>query len=495
MEAVKNVSTLVFVKARGGRFRWLTVSTLMLAIGMLLHLVSPSMAGFTPNWMIAAYVVAILLTKPSYKQCLGICMVAALMEVFTSKSAFPYGDFASEFAGAFLAGFFAHSVPPIKIGRFSLRPSIAGFITTLVSGGIFVTILKWVLNIPMPVYLYAILPAVVMVAVGNAIITPFLYFPALRLFRSMHYMSESDVTDSDHSQLILKQQEEGIVACEHVTYTYPFSEKPALTDVCLTVEKGDFLVVTGPNGAGKTTLLMSMAGAVPHYFGGCLSGMVFTGGKAVTQHSISDLASSIGVILADYKAQIVTLTVEEEMAFTLENHGFTPEEIRRRSKDALAKVHLEGLESRKISTLSGGQCQRLAVAAALAEEPEIIVFDEPTSALDPEGIREFYQMVGELNQKEGLTVIIADHHLEATLPYAKHFVLMQEGRLMKKGTPESVMRYMKENHIYEEAIPEMYRVQLDLEQKGFSFAQPFLSIADAEKSVRDSFRKGEERHA
>ena len=91
MEQVKDVSELVFVKARGGRFRWLTISTLMLAIGMLLHLVSPSVAGFTPNWMIATYVVAILLTKPTYKQCLGICMVAALMEVFTSKSAFPYG--------------------------------------------------------------------------------------------------------------------------------------------------------------------------------------------------------------------------------------------------------------------------------------------------------------------------------------------------------------------------------------------------------------------
>lgn len=98
MEQVMDVSKLVFTKARGGRFRWLTISTLMLAIGMLLHLVSPSVAGFTPNWMIACYVVAILLTKPSYKQCLGICMVAALMEVFTSKSAFPYGDFASEFS-------------------------------------------------------------------------------------------------------------------------------------------------------------------------------------------------------------------------------------------------------------------------------------------------------------------------------------------------------------------------------------------------------------
>ena len=221
MEQVKDVSKLVFVKARGGRFRWLTISTLMLAIGMLLHLVSPSVAGFTPNWMIATYVVAILLTKPTYKQCLGICMVAALMEVFTSKSAFPYGDFASEFFGAYVAGFFAHSVPPIRIGKFSLRPAIAGFVTTIVSGFTFVSILTLVMGIPMKVYLYGMLPMVALVGVGNGIITPFLYFPALRLFKSMHYMAESDTVDSDHSGLSLRQSEEGVISVEHLTYTYP----------------------------------------------------------------------------------------------------------------------------------------------------------------------------------------------------------------------------------------------------------------------------------
>lgn len=183
------------------------------------------------------------------------------------------------------------------------------------------------------------------------------------------------------------------------------------------------------------------------------------------------------------------------MAFTLENHGFPPDEIRRRSKEALAKVHLDGLEERKVSTLSGGQCQRLVVAAVLAEEPEVLVFDEPTSALDPEGIREFYEMVGELNRKEGLTVIVAEHHLEATLPYAKKFILMNKGRIISQGTPEEVMRAMKQNHIYEEAIPDMYRAQLTLEDEGISFEKPFLNIKDAEQSVVDSFGKGGEKHA
>ena len=495
MEQVTDISKLVFVKARGGRFRWLTISTLMLAIGMLLHLVSPSVAGFTPNWMIATYVVAILLTKPTYRQCLGICMVAALMEVFTSKSAFPYGDFASEFFGAYVAGFFAHSVPPIKIGRFSLRPAIAGFVTTLVSGFTFVSILTLVMGIPMKVYLYGMLPMVALVGVGNGIITPFLYFPALRLFKSMHYMEETDVEDSDHSGYGLSPSTDGVVSVEHLTYTYPLAKEPALKDISLSVEKGDFVIVTGPNGVGKTTLLMSMAGAIPHYYGGTMEGMVFTGGKAVTQHSIADLASSVGVILSDYKAQIVTLTVGEEMAFTLENHGFPPEEIRRRSKEALKKVHLDGLEEREVATLSGGQCQRLVVAAVLAEEPETLVFDEPTSALDPQGIHEFYEMVGELNRKEGLTVIIAEHHLDAALPYAKKFVLMDHGEIIEQGNPEDVMRRMYKDHIYEEAIPDMYKAQLELETVGISFDKPFLNIPDAEAAVVSSFKEGEEENA
>ncbi len=490
MEQVKDVAQLVFTKARGGKYRWLTVSTLMLAIGMILHLVSPSVMGFTPNWVIATYCVAILLTKPSYRQCLGICMVAALMEVFTSKSAFPYGDFASEFAGAFVAGFFAHSVPPIKIGKFSLRPTLAGFITTLVSGAIFTFILMLVTGIPLPIYLYGILPAVTLVAVGNGIIAPFLYFPALRLFKSMHYMAESEEPDSDHSNLILKQERGGIVSVEHLTYTYPFSEKPVLSDVNLSVQEGDFVVVTGSNGAGKTTLLMSMIGAIPHYFGGTMRGMVYTDGHATTQTNISDLASSIGVILADYGAQIVTMTVGEEMAFTLENHGFSPEEIRKRSKEALSMVHLDGLEERKVTKLSGGQRQRLAIAAVLAEEPKVLVFDEPTSALDPEGICEFYELVGSLNREYGLTVIVAEHHLEAVLPYAKKFVLIDEGKILSEGSPETVMRCMYENHIYEEAVPDLFRAQLDLEKDGVRFPRSFLNMDDAAYSVALTVGKG-----
>ena len=171
------------------------------------------------------------------------------------------------------------------------------------------------------------------------------------------------------------------------------------------------------------------------------------------------------------------------MAFTLENHGYSPEEIRKRSREALAKVRLTGLEKREVSTLSGGQRQRLVVAAVLAEEPEVLIFDEPTSAMDPEGISEFYEMVGRLNRENGLTVVVAEHHLEAVLPYANRFALLDRGHLLSEGTPEQVMKFMMNHQVYANAIPDIYKAQLVLEEEGCRFDEPFLSVSKDRASV------------
>ena len=141
MERIKD---LVYTHDQGGQFRWVTVSTLMLALGTILHLVSPSFAGITPNWMIAAYCVAILLTKPSISQTLGIGLVAALIEVLTSKSGFPYGNLISEPAGALMVTLIARTMATMKIskiGSFEITPIVTAFLSTVVSGGIFITLL------------------------------------------------------------------------------------------------------------------------------------------------------------------------------------------------------------------------------------------------------------------------------------------------------------------------------------------------------------------
>lgn len=466
----------IFIKARGGKYRWLTVSTLLLAIGTILHLVSPSIAGITPGWMIATYVVAILLIKPSYRKCAGICLVAALLEVFTSKSTFPYGNFLSELAGGYVAGFFVHVMPELKINKIDLKPSLAGFFATIVSGGIFVTILTFVMGIPINVLLYAMLPMVFSVGVGNAIITPFLYLPAKNFFKVRNIDSNDEIVESDHSNLIFEQSNNGVISLEHVSYTYLKSKEKSIKDINLSIEKGEFVVVTGKSGAGKTTLLMTIIGAIPNYFGGTLEGMCFTSGKAVTQFSVAEISEKVGVILEDYQSQFVTMTVEEEMSFTLENRGYNGKDIETRIKSTLAEVGLEGLEKSLINTLSGGQKQRLILATVLVTNPDILILDSPVSAMDPEGVKIFYDMLGKLNRTRKITIVVAEHDLSSVVSYASRLVLMNDGKIVKDGNTKEVIEYMRQNQVYEDAIPSLSNLEMKLIEKGFNIKKSFQKI-------------------
>ena len=206
MKHIEDISTLEFHHRQGGQFRWITITTLMLAIGTILHLVSPSVGGVTPNWTIATYCVAICLTKPTYRQALGIGLVAALINVLTSKSGFPYGNLISEPIGALTCAFLVKNLAFLKFRGHSCLPVLTGFAATCMSGGAFVTILKFVMNLPNTVYFTGMLPLVVIVGALNAIVTPLMYFPALRLFVSrgiLDSLEEQSVT-SDHSQYDLK---------------------------------------------------------------------------------------------------------------------------------------------------------------------------------------------------------------------------------------------------------------------------------------------------
>jgi len=180
MKRIEDIGKLEFHHRQGGRFRWITVTTLLLAVGTILHLVSPSVGGVTPNWAIATYCVAICLTKPSYKQGLGIGLVAALINVLTSKSGFPYGNLLSEPVGALTCTFLVHHLGHLQGKKHSLLPALSGFLATFMSGFVFVTILKAVMNLPWVVYVTGMIPLVIVIGLLNAVVTPALFFPALR---------------------------------------------------------------------------------------------------------------------------------------------------------------------------------------------------------------------------------------------------------------------------------------------------------------------------
>ncbi len=481
MKKVADIAKLEFHHRQGGQFRWITITTLMLAIGTILHLVSPSVGGVTPNWTIATYCVAICLTKPTYKQALGIGLVAALVNVLTSKSGFPYGNLISEPLGALTCTCIVKNLAGIRIKGHSCLPVLTGFAATCMSGGAFVTILKFVMNLPTGVYITAMLPLVVVIGLLNAVVTPIMYFPALRLFVSrgiLDSLEEQEVA-SDHSMYELKPTQDGLISIEHLTYIYNKQKKPVLEDVSLALHAGDFLVVTGESGSGKSSLCMAMTGAIPHYFGGVMKGMVYVDGKATTQTTISDLASRVGAMLDDYDSQLVAMTVEEEIAFSLENQGVAPEKIEAAITEALEKVAMTPYRKRALSNLSGGQRQRLVIAGVLATNPDILVFDEPTSALDPEGTHDFYELIHELNAKYGHTIVVIEHSLEAALPYANRLVLLDQGRILCDSDVETTLRYMYEHNVYKTAIPAVFTCQMDLEKAGYQFKMPWLTTEAA----------------
>ena len=151
------------------------------------------------------------------------------------------------------------------------------------------------------------------------------------------------------------------------------------------ISKGSFTVISGPSGAGKTTLCKSMVGIIPYYYGGRYAGDVEVLGESTKGKRVSDLSMRVGLMLDDYESQLVSLTAGEEVAFSLLNHGFAPEEVATRTKQALADVGLPGRENYQLDELSGGQRQRLLLASVLAVHPEVLVLDEPVSAMDPDG--------------------------------------------------------------------------------------------------------------
>ncbi len=467
----QDVKQLIYERTQGGEFRWITISTFMLALGTILHLVSPSVAGVTPNWTIAMYSVAILLVKPTYRQALGIGFVAALVNMLTSKSAFPYANLLSEPTGALTCAVIVLALGNVKVGKLDVKPFLCGFLATMFSGATFVTTLFFVLGLPQQVLFFVMFPMVLAVALVNMLVTGAVYFPAKRYLTVKGVLSDEEAVVSDHSDYVLIPSQDGQVSIEHLTYQYGRSSKKALDDVTLNINRGDFLIITGPSGCGKTTLSMALSGGIPHFYGGKMSGMVFIDGNAITQTSIADLSLHVGMVLADYDTQLVTMTVGEEVAFAMENRGYDAETIQRRTKEVLAQVHLDGLENRSIQDMSGGQRQRLAIASVLATEPSLLILDEPTSSLDPEGTEELYAIIGKLNRENKVTVVVIDDNLSASIPYANRMAVLVDGKLAYEGAVEEAMDYMYDMNTYPEALPALYTMQRRLKEKGINLGK------------------------
>ena len=230
-----------------------------------------------------------------------------------------------------------------------------------------------------------------------------------------------------------------IIETKNLSYTYPGATKPSITDITTKVEKGEFVLITGPSGCGKTTLCRCFNGLIPHFYQGELKGEITVAGMNTAKHQTHEMAKSVGLVFQNPENQLFALSIEKDVAFGLENLGFPREEMRKRVEWALKLTNIYDLRERSPHEVSGGQQQRVAIAAVLAMQPEIIVLDEPTSFLDPLSAERIFEVIYDLNQKLGITVVLVEHRLDLTAKYADHIIIMDEGKICFDGDPRTIL--------------------------------------------------------
>ncbi len=226
---------------------------------------------------------------------------------------------------------------------------------------------------------------------------------------------------------------------EHVTYSYPGVERPALVDISLRIEPGEFVVLAGGSGSGKSTLLRAAAGLVPHFHGGEFAGRLVAGGLDSREHGPAELSAVAGSLFQDPETQVVMGTVRAELAFPLENRGWGAAAVARGVEEAALALGVAGLLDRSTHELSGGELQRVALGAALAGRPRLLLLDEPTSQLDPVAGDELLGVLRRVNEEWGTAVVLAEHRLERCLAAADRVIALEEGAIAIDADPRGFL--------------------------------------------------------
>ncbi|HEY5032901.1 MAG TPA: ATP-binding cassette domain-containing protein [Actinomycetes bacterium] len=226
---------------------------------------------------------------------------------------------------------------------------------------------------------------------------------------------------------------------DDVTITYVDAAEPVLRNVSLHIPEGELCLVVGRTGSGKSTLLGAINGLVPHFTGGHLSGRVRVGGRDTRTSPPRELADVVGVVGQDPLAGFVTDTVEEELAYGMEQLGVPADVMRKRVEETLDLLGIAELRGRALRSLSGGQQQRVAIGSVLTAHPAVLVLDEPTSALDPTAAEEVLSAITRLVHDLGTTVVVAEHRLERVVQYADRILLVRPDGTVADGRPDDLL--------------------------------------------------------
>jgi energy-coupling factor transport system ATP-binding protein len=243
------------------------------------------------------------------------------------------------------------------------------------------------------------------------------------------------------SELAIRRGAVPALAIEGLGYAYPRSPQPALDDVSLQIAPGEFVLLAGRSASGKSTLLKAACGLVPHFHGGEIEGAIAVAELDAIESGPPELAAAVGYVAQDPETQIVSTTVAAEIELPLEMRGDAPASRARAVEEVALALAIPHLLDRTVDTLSGGELQRVALAAALVTRPSLVLLDEPTSQLDPVSGDELIWLLRRLNEEWGVAVLLAEHRLERCLAAADRVVAMDAGRVTFDGPPTEFLAW------------------------------------------------------
>ena len=275
-----------------------------------------------------------------------------------------------------------------------------------------------------------------------------------------------------------------MIQIQDLSFTYKDEKAPALTDINLSVPDGDFLGIIGPAGAGKTTLARAIGGIVPHHYTGDFYGSVRVNDLDTVDTPMIDVSRLVGMVFQDVDSQILSPVVEDEVLYGLENFGVPRDEIPARMDYALSRVGISDLRDRDVGSLSGGQRQKVAIASIIALRPRILVLDEPTGELDPQSSRQIFSLLKELNEEQGITVVIIEQKIMLLCEFARHLAVLSGGRIARQGETREVLAHAEELERLGVNCPRVTSLSRTLSARTGREQPVCVNLDEAERMVR-----------
>ncbi|UCE92008.1 MAG: ATP-binding cassette domain-containing protein [Methanobacteriota archaeon] len=280
------------------------------------------------------------------------------------------------------------------------------------------------------------------------------------------------------------------IQMSNVSVVYKGSKESALDQITLEVEEGEMLLLLGRNNSGKSTFCRLLNGLVPHSIPSTLTGAAAVFGKDISRGKVASLSTSVGMVFQEPESQLFCMSAEEEIAFGPENIAVPRAEIVSRVEWALDIVGLRGYNSRSPASLSGGEMQRLAIAAALSMHPRMMVLDEPAYALDPVGREELYSLLRRLKERFGMTVIIAEHGAEEAIQFCDRVVVLAKGRVLADGSPRDILSDETLFDFAGVSAPQLSRLSSIMRRRSLGTGSSIHTIDDAVREVQDAISTG-----